>query len=116
MRLMKAATDLQEQTIEELSREFDHLLSQYVNRKKQSVYEQKRPFTFIDGVYNGTMDDAFRILTGLQLVHTIILKPRRHLTKQDRELFERNREQVNACGYFFPFELDDFENRHLQNA
>ncbi|MFS0655063.1 DUF5365 family protein [Bacillus sp. 179-C3.3 HS] len=110
---MKAATDLQQQAIEEISKEFDGLLSTY----EQSTDDlQQRPFTLVDGVYNGTMDDAFRILTGLQLVHTIILKPKRQVTKQDRALFERNREQVNACGYYFPFDLDDFQNRHLQNA
>ncbi|WP_353856602.1 DUF5365 family protein [Bacillus sp. Bos-x628] len=113
---MKAATELQEQAIEEISKEFYHLLSHYMDGDQQTIYKQQRAFTFIDGVYNGTMNDAFRILTGLQLVHTIILKPRRHLTKRDRELFERNRAQINECGFFFPFDLDDFESRHLQNA
>lgn len=113
---MKAATDLQEQAIEEISKEFDDLLSHFVKDDQRVAYVQQRPFTFIDGVYNGTMDDAFRILTGLQLLHTIILKPRRHITKRDRELFEWNCEQVNACGFSFPFDLDDFVSRHLQNA
>ncbi|MEI4790420.1 DUF5365 family protein [Bacillus sp. FJAT-53060] len=116
MRLMKAATDLQEQAIEEISKEFEDLLSHFVKGEQKEARQKERPLTFIDGVYNGTMDDAFRILSGLQLVHIIILKPKRHITKQDRELFARNREQVNACGFFFPFDLDDFESRLLQNA
>ncbi|MFP7283825.1 DUF5365 family protein [Bacillus altitudinis] len=113
MRLMKAATDLQEQAIEEVSKEIEDILSHSVNGEEQ---KKQPPLTFIDGVYNGTMDDAFRILSGLQLLHTIILKPKRHMTKRDRELFELNREQVNACGFSFPFDLDDFAGRHLQNA
>ncbi|SFY19085.1 hypothetical protein SAMN04487921_12638 [Bacillus altitudinis] len=115
MRLMKAATDLQEQEIEEISKEIEDLLSHSVNVNGEEQKKQP-PLTFIDGVYNGTMDDAFRILSGLQLLHTIILKPKRHMTKRDRELFELNREQVNACGFSFPFDLDDFAGRHLQNA
>ncbi|MEK4048769.1 DUF5365 family protein [Bacillus pumilus] len=116
MRLMKAATDLQEQAIEEISKEVEDLLSHAVNGQQLNKRQKDRPLTFIDGVYNGTMDDAFRILSGLQLLHTIIVKPKRHITKRDRELFERNREQVNACGFSFPFDLDDFVSRHLQNA
>ena len=116
MRLMKAATDLQEQAIEEISKDVEDLLSHAVNGEQLTVHQKERPLTFIDGVYNGTMDDAFRILSGLQLLHTIIVKPKRHITKHDRELFERNREQVNACGFSFPFDLDDFVSRHLQNA
>ncbi|MDR0127065.1 DUF5365 family protein [Bacillus zhangzhouensis] len=116
MRLMKAATDMQEQAIEELSKDVEDLLSHVINEEQQEARQKQRPLTFIDGVYNGTMDDAFRILSGLQLLHTIILKPKRHVTKRDRELFERNREQVNACGFSFPFDLDDFASRHLQNA
>ncbi|MGG0524815.1 DUF5365 family protein [Bacillus pumilus] len=116
MRLMKAATDLQEQAIEEISKDVEDLLSHAVNGQQRDMCQKDRSLTFIDGVYNGTMDDAFRILSGLQLLHTIIVKPKRHLTKRDRELFERNREQVNACGFSFPFDLDDFASRHLQNA
>ncbi|WP_144493804.1 DUF5365 family protein [Bacillus pumilus] len=116
MRLMKAATDLQEQAIEEISKDVEDLLSHAVNGQERDMRQKDRSLTFIDGVYNGTMDDAFRILSGLQLLHTIIVKPKRHLTKRDRELFERNREQVNACGFSFPFDLDDFASRHLQNA
>lgn len=116
MRLMKAATDLQEQAIEEISKDVEELLSYAVNGQQRVMRQKDRSLTFIDGVYNGTMDDAFRILSGLQLLHTIIVKPKRHLTKRDRELFERNREQVNACGFSFPFDLDDFASRHLQNA
>ncbi|PRS36588.1 hypothetical protein C6Y02_15060 [Bacillus sp. NMCC4] len=116
MRLMKAATDLQEQAIEEISKEVEDLLTHAVNGKQLDMRQKDRSLTFIDGVYNGTMDDAFRILSGLQLLHTIIVKPKRHITKRDRELFERNREQVNACGFSFPFDLDDFVSRHLQNA
>nr|WP_223251518.1 DUF5365 family protein [Bacillus pumilus] len=113
---MKAATDLQEQAIEEISKDVEDLLSRAVNGQQQDMRQKDRSLTFIDGVYNGTMDDAFRILSGLQLLHTIIVKPKRHITKRDRELFERNREQVNACGFSFPFDLDDFASRHLQNA
>ncbi|MES1037411.1 DUF5365 family protein [Bacillus pumilus] len=116
MRLMKAATDLQEQAIEEISKDVEDLLSHAVSGQQRDMRQKNRSLTFIDGVYNGTMDDAFRILSGLQLLHTIIVKPKRHLTKRDRELFERNREQVNACGFSFPFDLDDFASRHLQNA
>ncbi|AVM23126.1 DUF5365 family protein [Bacillus pumilus] len=116
MRLMKAATDLQEQAIEEISKDVEDLLAHAVNGKHLDMYQKDHPFTFIDGVYNGTMDDAFRILSGLQLLHTIIVKPKRQITKRDRELFERNREQVNASGFSFPFDLDDFVSRHLQNA
>ncbi|AVI40308.1 MULTISPECIES: DUF5365 family protein [Bacillus] len=116
MRLMKAATDLQEQAIEEISKDVEDLLSHAVNGQERDTRQKDRSLTFIDGVYNGTMDDAFRILSGLQLLHTIIVKPKRHLTKRDRELFERNREQVNTCGFSFPFDLDDFASRHLQNA
>lgn len=116
MRLMKAATDLQEQAIEEISKDVKDILSPAVNGQQLDMRQKNRPLTFIDGVYNGTMDDAFRILSGLQLLHTIIVKPKRHITKRDRELFERNREQVNACGFSFPFDLDDFVSRHLQNA
>ncbi|MDR4248780.1 DUF5365 family protein [Bacillus pumilus] len=116
MRLMKAATDLQEQAIEEISKDVEDLLSHAVNGQQRDMRQKDLSLTFIDGVYNGTMDDAFRILSGLQLLHTIIVKPKRHITKRDRELFERNREQVNACGFSFPFDLDDFASRHLQNA
>ncbi|MCW1837755.1 YhcU family protein [Bacillus xiamenensis] len=110
---MKAATDLQEQAIEEIAKEVEELLPHSLHGEQR---QKQRPLTFIDGVYNGTMDDAFRILSGLQLLHTIMLKPKRHITKRDRELFELNREQVNACGFSFPFDLDDFAGRHLQNA
>lgn len=115
MRIMKAATDLQEQAIEEISKDVEDLLSHAVG-EDPAARQKERPLTFVEGVYNGTMDDAFRILSGLQLLHTIIVKPKRHITKCDRELFERNREQVNACGFSFPFDLDDFASRCLQNA
>ncbi|WP_349773730.1 DUF5365 family protein [Bacillus safensis] len=116
MRLMKAATDLQEQAIEEISKDVEELLSHAVGGKQLATRQKEQPLTFVEGVYNGTMDDAFRILSGLQLLHTIIVKPKRHITKRDRELFERNREQINACGFSFPFDLDDFSSRRLQNA
>ncbi|MGE6630785.1 DUF5365 family protein [Bacillus sp. NPDC077027] len=113
---MKAATELQEQAIEEISADFYQILSHYLYEYELAELKQKRILTFVDGTYNGTMDDAFRILSGLQLLHTIISKPRRQITKRDRELFEQNRQQINECGYSFPFRLDDFEKQQLQNA
>lgn len=63
-------------------------------------------------IYNGTLRDAFQVITSLQVIKAILEKKEQLHTssyqKKWAELFEQNGTLLEKCGILFPFHYEQF--------
>ncbi len=118
MKVVVASTDEQENHIAEL---VDQLYTdifprffpddEIVELKKLKVLQPQAS----DQIYNATLKDAFQIISSLQAL--IALLDLIHDCKHEdeyKEMFERNTQNLNDYGYFFPLTFSQFKNAESQ--
>lgn len=108
VRIVKAATEEQETYIEELASELYQVLSMYFSKQKMKELKKQGTLDFKEYEYKGILDEAFQIITSLQLIHTLLTKSKRQWVLKERELFDRNCQKLNECGLYFPLSSSDF--------
>ncbi|MEC1501400.1 DUF5365 family protein [Bacillus sonorensis] len=108
MRIVKAATEEQESYIQELASELFQVFPLYFNKQKIKELKQQGALDFKEYEYKGTLDESFQIITSLQLIHTLLTKPKRQWVLKDRELFDKSSKKLNDCGLYFPLTSSDF--------
>ncbi|MDI3409795.1 DUF5365 family protein [Bacillus sonorensis] len=108
MRIVKAATEEQEIYIQELASELFQVFPLYFNKQKIKELKQQGALDFKEYEYKGTLDESFQIITSLQLIHTLLTKPKRQWVLKDRELFDKSSKKLNDCGLYFPLTSSDF--------
>ncbi|NPC91989.1 DUF5365 family protein [Bacillus sp. WMMC1349] len=108
VRIVKAATEEQEIYIEELASDLYQVFSTYFNDQKIAELKQIGTLDFKELDYNGTLDEAFQIITSLQIIHTLLTQSTRQWGLKDRHLFDKNCHKLNECGLNFPLRSADF--------
>ncbi|MFN2746825.1 MULTISPECIES: DUF5365 family protein [Bacillus] len=108
VRIVKAATEEQEIFIEELANELYQVFPMYFSEQKMKDLKEQGTLDFKEYDYKGTLDDAFQIITSLQLIHTLLTKSKRQWVLKDRDLFDKNCKKLNDCGLYFPLSSSDF--------
>lgn len=114
MRIVKAATEEQEIYIEELVSELYQVFPVYFSKQQLKELKQQGVLDFKEHLYKGTLDEAFQIITSLQLIHTLLTKSKRQWVLKDRELFDKNSRKLNTCGLHFPLTSSDFRIPHSE--
>ncbi|MBU8683152.1 YhcU family protein [Bacillus haynesii] len=113
LRIVKAATEEQEIYIEELVSELYQIFPLYLNKQKIKELKKQGVLELKEDVYKGTLDEAFQIMTSLQLIHALLTKAKRRWVLKDRDLFDKNCRKLNDCGLYFPLTSADF---HIVNT
>ena len=120
MKIVVASTEEQERHIEELVEQiYKEVLPRFfpdhkiVEWKKQSVLQPKAT----DQMYNGTLKDAFQIISSLQTLIALLdhIDGCKH-EQEYQEMFERNSQNLNEYGYFFPLAFSQFKEAESQEG
>jgi hypothetical protein len=62
-----------------------------------------------DALYNGTLKEAFQLISGMQALICVIESVRtEELNEHHREIFDKNTAILEEYGYKFPFNIDHF--------
>ncbi|TXC89822.1 hypothetical protein FS935_15785 [Metabacillus litoralis] len=118
LKVVVASTEEQENHIAELVDQiFTEILPKFfpddkiMELKEQKVLQPQET----DQFYNGTLKDAFHIISSLQAVIAVLdlIEDCRH-EKEYQEMFERNCQTLNEYGYFFPFSFTQFREAESQ--
>ncbi|QGQ44421.1 DUF5365 family protein [Metabacillus sediminilitoris] len=120
MKVVVASTEEQERHIDELVEQiYTEIFPKFFpDQEIKSLKGQKvlQPQA-ADQMYNGTLKDAFQIISSLQVVISVL----NHIDhckdeRKYREMFERNSCHLNEYGYFFPFSFSQFKNAESQEG
>lgn len=120
MKVVVASTEEQERHIDELVEEiYTEVFPKFfpdkeiMSLKCQNVLQPQAD----DQMYNGTLKDAFHIISSLQAVISVLnhIDSCKHEEKY-QEVFERNSSNLNEYGYFFPFSFSQFKNAESQEG
>ncbi|MFJ7677074.1 DUF5365 family protein [Peribacillus sp. NPDC097264] len=115
MKVVSPSTEEQEQEIADLvERFYESVFPSYFTKDEILHFKEigvlqpnKGRFT-----YNGTLREAYQVMTCLQVLLTILDKEEKVNTKaierKSDELFKRNITLLNECGIFFPFDSNHF--------
>lgn len=100
---------------EEIDKLLEHLrtviLPKYMTEEELRKYEDMKLLQFSGDLYNGTLGEAFQLMTALQTIITIIQaadKNDKQLPDTYQTIFYKNVQQLHAFGLFFPFKLSYF--------
>ncbi|EWH22339.1 YhcU family protein [Bacillus haynesii] len=115
LRIVKAATEEQEIYIEELVSELYQIFPLYLNKQKIKELKKQGVLELKEDEYKGTLDEAFQIMTSLQLIHALLTKAKRRWVLKDRDLFDKNCRKLNDCGLYFPLTSADFHIVNTEN-
>ncbi|MFC0272179.1 DUF5365 family protein [Metabacillus herbersteinensis] len=111
LKVVVASTEEQESHIEELvAQMYTGIFPMYFSDEEiEELHEQAvlRPRTE-DSAYNGTLKEAFQIISSLQALIALLENLNDSDRKIYRSMFERNTRILNEYGYFFPFSFDQF--------
>lgn len=113
MRVMNAATREQEEYVEGLIQQFySHVFPRYFDDEQIREFEQLNVLSVSLDRYNGTMREAFQMISSLQSLLTIIeCIEANGLNEEYRHLFERNVRLLEQYGIAFPFTIDQFREK-----
>ena len=115
MKVVSPSTEEQEQEIADLvERFYESVFPSYFTKDEILHFKEigvlqpnKDRFT-----YNGTLREAYQVMTCLQVLLTIMDKDEKADSKaterKSDELFKRNITLLNECGIFFPFDSNHF--------
>lgn len=90
------------------------ILPSYITSQDLDKYDEMGllQFSIYENKYNGTLKEAYQLMTALQVIATIIEHVSQSLDySQYEELFKRNAQIINNFGLFFPFTLQCFRKR-----
>jgi len=115
LKIVYAATEEQERYIQILADYFYSDIFPYYFSDEEIIEFEKWGVLSLQGdriQYNGTMREAFQIITSFQALIAIIqsLNPD-YIREQHRKLFERNAQLLERYGILFPFSIEQFTNR-----
>jgi Family of unknown function (DUF5365) len=120
VKVVVASTEEQERHIDELVEQiYTEIFPKFfpdqeiMSLKGQNVLQPHEA----DQMYNGTLKDAFQIISSLQVVISVLNHI--HDCKEEEkyhEMFERNSSNLNEYGYFFPFSFAQFKNAESQEG
>ncbi|WP_042349921.1 DUF5365 family protein [Bacillus massiliigorillae] len=120
MKIVFSSTDEQEQEIETILFNLrSTILPSYILSQDLDKYNEMGllQFSNYSNKYNGTLREAYQLMTALQTVATIIDYVSKSVECQQYEdLFNRNAQIINNFGLFFPFTLQCFRNRIPANG
>lgn len=116
MKIVFSSTLEQEQEIEGLVSKFYHSVfpkffttDEIQHFQEIGVLEANKN----DFSYNGTLRDAFQVITCLQVIMSVLEKKREDHSSLSQckleKLFEQNTTLLNQCGIFFPFNYEHFK-------
>ncbi|QPA31486.1 DUF5365 family protein [Thermaerobacillus caldiproteolyticus] len=115
MRVVYAATKEQEEYISSLAHYFySHIFPRYFDDEQIEEFQHLQILSFQGGefTYNGTMREAFHIISSLQSLITIIECIEENGGYDEyRNLFERNVTLLSQYGIVFPFTLEQFSKK-----
>ena len=114
MKIVFSSTVEQEQEIEDLVSKFYHsVFPKFFTEDEIHHFQEigvlqanKNDFS-----YNGTLRDAFQVITCLQVIMSVLEKKAENhsaLSIKLEKLFEQNNTLLNQCGIFFPFNYEHF--------
>ncbi|GHI00542.1 DUF5365 family protein [Neobacillus kokaensis] len=110
MKIVFASTQSQEQEICDLVRYiYSNIFPLYFTDDEISQFEQLKVLHISKKQFDeiGTLKDAFQVMTSIQTVISILESS--HLNQQYSEVFNKNADNLNELGLFFPFEFEQFE-------
>ena len=116
MKIVYGSTTEQEKTIDQLLVNLRYsILPLYVSEEKLSAYDSMGLLQFNSqrNLYNGTLKEAFQVMTALHTVISIIenkkeFKYEEYLKYEKK--FNCNMDLLNYYGLFFPFTLHSFKS------
>ncbi|MBM6617049.1 DUF5365 family protein [Bacillus suaedaesalsae] len=111
MKIVTASTPEQENFIQELvnymyTEVFPYYFSDSYIKELEELNVLK-PTS--DDLYNGTLKEAFQLISGMQALICVIESVRtEEVTDYHREIFDKNIMILKEYGYKFPFSIDHF--------
>lgn len=120
MKIVVASTEEQERHIEELVEQiYTEIFPKFFPDQEIMILKGQKVLQpqATDQMYNGTLKDAFHIISSLQALIAVL----DHIDefKQDQEyqeMFERNSSNLNEYGYFFPLAFSQFKEAKSQEG
>lgn len=120
MKVVVASTNEQENHITEL---VDQLYTEIFPKffPNDKIVELKELNVLLpqesDQIYNATLKDAFKIISSLQALIAVLdlLHEGKH-EYEYKEMFERNTQNLNDYGYFFPLTFSQFKDAECQEG
>ena len=122
LKIAFASTDEQEEEINQLIMNLrSTVLSQDISREELERYDEMGLLQFAPhrNLYNGTLREAYQLMTALQIVTDIIdvfVNSGGDLEEKYYQMFTRNVEKINYYGLFFPFDLQFFHSDREFNS
>lgn len=116
LKIAFASTDEQDEEINQLILNLrSNVLVQYISREELEIYDDLGLLQFASNrnLYNGTLREAFQLMTALQVVTDIIDRVANTtlvLEEKYNQIFALNVEKINYYGLFFPFNLQFFHS------
>lgn len=111
MKVVVAATVEQKQHIVELVNEFyTTVLPIYFSDDKITQFRNMNVLnpSIEDQMYNETLRDAFRIISSLQVMNSLLGNVNNCDEVEYERIFNRNSKILNEYGYFFPLSFEQF--------
>ncbi|WP_246939061.1 DUF5365 family protein [Bacillus pinisoli] len=111
MKIVTASTPEQENYIEEL---VDYMYSEvFPNYFSDEYIEELKELHVLlptnSDLYNGTLKEAFQLISGIQSLIAVIETIRHEeVAEHHQEIFEKNTTIVEDYGYKFPFQIHHF--------
>lgn len=118
LRIVTASTEEQEKHIDELiGKIYDDIFPLYFSNEK--IEELKELSVLLPEEsqhnYNGTIDEAFQIMSSLQTLVALLEKPDCQQDEKYKEMYDRNIKILNHYGYFFPLSFHHFPEQPSKN-
>lgn len=120
MKIVVASTNEQENHIAELVQQlYADIFPRFfpdekiMELKKLNVLQPQAS----DQIYNSTLKDAFQIISSLQALIAVLdlLHDGKH-EDEYKDIFERNTQNLNDYGYFFPLTFSQFKDAESQEG
>lgn len=111
LRVIVASTHEQEKYITELVDEFyTSILPIYFSDDQIAEFEKMNILkpNVEDQIYNETLKDAFKIISSLQVLNTVLKNITNHNEIKYKDMFNKTSKTLNEYGYFFPLSLEQF--------
>jgi Family of unknown function (DUF5365) len=120
VKVVVASTEEQERHIDELVEEiYTEIFPRFFPDNEITKLKSQKVLQPLaaDQMYNGTLKDAFHIISSLQAVISVLnhIDHCKHENKY-QEMFEHNSSNLNEYGYFFPFSFSQFKNAESQEG
>jgi hypothetical protein len=114
LRVVYAATREQEEYVERLIQHFySHVFPRYFDDEQIQQFECWQVLSLSSNHdYNGTMREAFQMISSLHSLLTVIECIETHgINEEYRHVFERNVRLLEQHGIAFPFTIEQFQKR-----